>query len=85
VKLAGTTGWQGRFDPEICASYPKRKRVYGKITKKSPLYMLSFTTKELLAAKRRKKNILRTKNLGADTEASMCSAKHPFPAGKLPM
>ena len=50
--------------------------------------MLSFTTKQLLAAKRRRKYIAYKKekgNLRAAAEATMRSAKHPFPAGKLPV
>ena len=50
--------------------------------------MLSFRIKELRAAKRRKAYLLHKKdegNLRAAAEATMRSAKHAFPAGKLPV
>jgi len=90
VNLARSTGWQGRFDPEVCASCPfqQERRCKAKPQKRDPRYMLSFTMKEISAAKRRRKYIAYKKekgNLRAAVEATMRSAKHPFPAGKLPV
>ena len=90
IQLARTSGWQGRFDPEICASCPfmKEGRCPVKKQKRDPRPVLSFTLKELRAAKRRKAYLVHRKdegNLRAAAEATMRSAKHPFPAGKLPV
>ena len=90
VNPARSTGLQGRFDPEICASCPFQQegRCKAKPQKRDPRYMLSFTMKEFSAAKRRRKYIAYKKekgNLRAAVEATMRSAKHPFPAGKLPV
>ncbi|MEA1866679.1 MAG: transposase [Thermodesulfobacteriota bacterium] len=90
VKLARKTGWQARFDPEICGSCPfhTEGRCKAKAQKRDPRYMLSFTMKELRAAKRRRNYTLYKKekgNLRAAAEATMRSAKLPFPAGKLPV
>jgi hypothetical protein len=90
VKQARTSGWQGRFDPEICASCPFQKegRCKAKPQKRDRRYMLSFTLKELRAAKRRRNYMLYKKekgNLRAASEATMRSAKLSFPAGKLPV
>lgn len=90
VKHARTSGWQGRFDPEICASCPFQKegRCRAMPQKRDHRYMLSFTIKELRAAKRRRNHTLYKKekgNLRAASEATMRSAKLPFPAGKLPV
>jgi hypothetical protein len=90
VKLARKTGWQGRFDPEICDACPFQQegRCKAKPQKRDPQYMLSFTQKELRAAKRRKNHLAYKEedgNLRAASEATMRSAKHPFPAGKLPV
>lgn len=90
VKQARTSGWQGRFDPEICASCPFQKegRCKAKPQKRDRRYMLSFTLKELRAAKRRRNYMLYKKekgNLRAASEATIRSAKLPFPAGKLPV
>ncbi len=90
VKKARTSGWQGHFDPEICEDCPFQKegRCRAKSQKRDRRYMLSFTMKELRAAKRRR-NYMRYKkekgNLRAASEATMRSAKLPFPAGKLPV
>lgn len=90
VNLARKTGWQGRFDPEICASCPFQKegQCRAKPQKRDPRYMLSFTLKELRAAKRRKIYFAYKKekgNIRAAAEATMRSVKLPFPAGKLPV
>ncbi len=90
VSLARKTGWQGRFDPEICiaCSFQQEGRCRAKAQKRDPRYMLSFTLKELRAAKRRRAYFIYKKedgNLRAAVEATMRSAKHPFPAGKLPV
>ena len=90
VKQARTSGWQGRFNPEICADCPFRKegRCRAKPQKRDRRYMLSFTLKELRAAKRRRNYMLYKKeegNLRAASEATMRSAKLPFPAGQLPV
>jgi len=90
VKLARTTGWQGRFDPEICANCPFQKegRCQVKKQKRDPRPVLSFTLKELRAAKRRKAYLAQKKdehNLRPAVEATMRSSKISFPAGKLPV
>jgi hypothetical protein len=90
VNLARKTGWQGHFDPEICIACPFQQegRCRAKAQKRDPRYMLSFTLKELRAAKRRRAYFTYKKekgNLRAAVEATMRSAKHPFPAGKLPV
>ena len=90
VNLARKTGWQGHFDPEICTACPFQQegRCRAKAQKRDPRYMLSFTLKELRAAKRRRAYFTYKKedgNLRAAVEATMRSAKHPFPAGKLPV
>ena len=90
VTRARRTGWQGRFDPEICTTCPfqQKGRCRAKPQKRDPRYMLSFTLEKLRAAKRHKNYIAYKKekgNLRAASEATMRSAKHPFPAGKLPV
>jgi hypothetical protein len=90
VSRARTTGWQGRFPAEVCVSCPFQKegRCRAKPQKRDRNYLLSFTTKELRAAKRRRNYTLYKKEKGnarAAVEATMRSAKLPFPAGKLPV
>jgi hypothetical protein len=90
IQLARKSGWQARFDPEICASCPfmKEERCPVKKQKRDTRPVLSFKRKELRAAKRRKAYLVHRKdegNLRAAAEATMRSAKHPFPAGKLPV
>jgi hypothetical protein len=90
VKRARVSGWQGRFDPEICAACPFQKegRCLVKKQKRDPRSVLSFTLKELRAAKRRKAYCVHRKdegNLRAAVEATMRSSKISFPAGKLPV
>ncbi len=90
VNRARTTGRQGRFDPKICAECPfkEKGRCPVEQQKRDPHPVLSFTLKELRAAKRRKLYLAHKKdehNLRAASEATMRSAKHPFPAGKLPV
>ena len=89
IQLARKSGWQARFDPEICATCPfmKEERCPVKKQKRDPRPVLSFKRKELQAAKRRKAYLVHRKdegNLRAAAEATMRSAKHAFPAGKLP-
>jgi len=89
--LAGrTTGWQVRFDPSLCATCPFQLdgRCRTKPQKRDPRYLLTFTTHELRAAKRRKDYLAHqdhSHNLRSAVEATVRSVKHPFPAGKLPV
>jgi hypothetical protein len=90
VKIARTTGRQARFDPEICAACPYQKdgTCKTKPQKRDPRYLLSFTLKELQAAKRRKTYLEHKddrENPRAAVEATVRSVKHPFRAGKLPV
>lgn len=90
VKLARTMGRQGRFDSKICAECPFKEsgRCPVEQQKRDPRPVISFTLKELRSAKRRKAYLAHTKdekNLRAASEATMRSAKHPFPGGKLPV
>lgn len=90
VKRARATGRQGRFDSKICAECPFKEsgRCPVKQQKRDPRPVISFTLKELRSAKRRKAYLAQTKdekNLRAASEATMRSAKHPFPGGKLPV
>ena len=66
----------------------KDERCPVKKQKRDTRPVLSFNLKELRAAKRRKAYLVHKKdegNLRAAAEATMRSAKHPFPAGKLPV
>jgi len=89
--LAGrTTGWEVRFDPSLCAICPfhLEGRCRTKPQKRDPRYLLTFTTQEVRAAKRRKDYLAHqahSHNLRAAVEATVRSVKHPFPAGKLPV
>lgn len=89
--LAGrTTGWQVRFDPSLCAACPFQLdgRCRTKPQKRDPRYLLTFTTHEVRAAKRRKNYLAHqdhSHNLRSAVEATVRSVKHPFPAGKLPV
>jgi len=88
IQLARKSGWQARFDPKICETCPLMGRCLVKKQKRDPQPVLSFRVKELRAAKRRKAYLLHKKeegNLRAAAEATMRSAKHAFPAGKLPV
>ena len=90
TQLARTSGWQTRFELEICTSCPFMKDGLCPVKKqkRDPRPVLSFKRKELRAAKRRKAYLVHRKdegNLRAAAEATMRSAKHPFPAGKLPV
>ena len=90
VQPGRTTGWQVRFDPDLCATCPFQAsgKCRAKPQKRDRRYLLTFTTKEMRAAKRRhdyrayKKH---SQNLRAAVEASVRSLKHPFPAGKMPV
>jgi hypothetical protein len=89
--LAGrTTGWQVRFDPELCSKCPFQPdgRCRTKPQKRNPRYLLTFTTHEMRAAQRRKTYLAHqdhSHNLRSAVEATVRSVKHPFPAGKLPV
>ena len=85
-----TTGWQARFDPEICSNCPFQleRRCRTQPQKRDPHYLLTFTTHEMHAAKRRKDYLAHqdhSHNLRSAVEATVRSVKHPFPAGKLPV
>ena len=89
--LAGrTTGWQVRFDPELCSNCPFQLdgRCRTQPQKRDPRYLLTFTTHEMRAAQRRKNYLAhqdQSHNLRSAVEATVRSVKHPFPAGKLPV
>ncbi len=89
--LAGrTTGWQVRFDPELCSKCPFQLtgRCRTRPQKRDPRYLLTFTTQEMRAAQRRRNYLLHqdhSHNLRSAVEASVRSVKHPFPAGQLPV
>jgi len=85
-----TTGWQARFDPAICLTCPFQLegRCRTQPQKRDPRYLLTFTTQEVRAAKRRQDYRAHTgdsHNLRSAVEATMRSVKHPFAAGKLPV
>ena len=85
-----TTGWQARFDPSLCVTCPFQLdgRCRAKPQKRDPRYLLTFTTHEMRAAKRRRDYRAhqdRSHNLRSAVEATVRSVKHPFPAGKLPV
>lgn len=89
--LAGrTTGWQVRFDPELCSKCPFQLdgRCRAQPQKRDPRYLLTFTTPAMRAAQRRKNYLAHqdhSHNLRSAVEATVRSVKHPFPAGKLPV
>jgi hypothetical protein len=89
--LAGrTTGWQVRFDPELCSKCPFQLEGRCRIQpqKRDPRYLLTFTTHAMRAAQRRKNYRAHqdhSHNLRSAVEATVRSVKHPFPAGKLPV
>ena len=85
-----TTGWQARFDPELCSNCPFQLdgRCRTQPQKRDPRYLLTFTTHEMRAAKRRMNYLVHqdhSHNLRSAVEATVRSVKHPFPAGKLPV
>jgi len=85
-----TTGWQARFDPELCSKCPFQLdgRCRTQPQKRDPRYLLTFTTHEVRAAKRRMNYLVHqdhSHNLRSAVEATVRSVKHPFPAGKLPV
>jgi hypothetical protein len=82
--------WQARFDPAICAICPFQLegRCLTKPQKRDLRYLLSFTSQEVLTAKRRKEYLAHKSdghNLRSAVEATVRSVKHPFPAGKMPV
>ncbi len=85
-----TTGWQARFDPAICSKCPFQLdgQCRTQPQKRNPHYLLTFTTHEVRAAKRRVNYLAHqghSHNLRSAVEATVRSVKHPFPAGKLPV
>jgi hypothetical protein len=85
-----TTGWQVRFDPELCSKCPFQldRQCRTQPQKRDPRYLLTFTTHEMRAAQRRKNYLAHqdhSHNLRSAVEATVRSVKHPFPAGKLPV
>ena len=85
-----TTGWQARFEPSLCSTCPFQLdgRCRTQPQKRDPRYLLTFTTHEVRAAKRRKDYLAHqdhSHNLRSAVEATVRSVKHPFPAGKLPV
>ncbi|MCJ7436131.1 MAG: transposase [Anaerolineales bacterium] len=85
-----TTGWQARFDPAICFTCPFQLdgRCRTQPQKRDLRYLLTFTTHEMRAAKRRKDFQSQrndSHNLRSAVEGTVRSVKHPFPAGKLPV
>ena len=90
VTAGRTTGWQAHFDPAICSTCPFQQsgRCRNKPQKRDPRYLLTFTTPEMRAARRRqnqRKHSGDSHNLRSAVEATVRSVKHPFPAGKLPV
>jgi hypothetical protein len=90
VTAGRTTGWQARFDPAICATCPFQLdgQCRTQPQKRDPRYLLTFTTKQIRTAQRRKAYLAHrgdSHNLRAAVEATVRSVKHPFPAGKLPV
>jgi hypothetical protein len=90
VLTGRTTGWQARFDPSLCSTCPFQldARCRTKLQKRDPRYLLTFTTHEMRAAKRRRDYLAHqdhSHNLRSAVEATVRSVKHPFPAGKLPV
>jgi len=82
--------WQARFDPAICAICPFQQegRCPTKPQKRDLRYLLSFTSQQVLTAKRRKEYLAHKgdgHNLRSAVEATVRSVKHPFPAGKMPV
>ena len=85
-----TGGWQARFDQGVCATCPFQQagRCPTHPQKRDPRYLLAFTPKQIVSAKRRKQYLAHKgdgHNLRSAVEATMRSLKHPFPAGKLPV
>lgn len=85
-----STGWQARFDPALCSTCPfhQEGRCRTQPQKRDPRYLLTFTTPDMRAAKRRKDYLAHigdSHNLRAAVEATVRSVKHPFPAGQLPV
>ena len=90
VRPGRTTGWQARFDPEICVNCPFQLNGQCRTQpqKRDPRYLTTFTTHEMRAAKRRMNYLAHpdhSHNLRSAVEATVRSLKHPFPAGKLPV
>jgi hypothetical protein len=85
-----TTGWQARFDPAICSTCPFQLDGHCRTQpqKRDPRYLLTFTTKQIRTAQRRKAYLAHKSdghNLRSAVESTVRSVKHPFPAGKLPV
>jgi hypothetical protein len=85
-----TGAWQARFDQGVCATCPFQQagRCPTQPQKRDPRYLLAFTPKQVVSAKRRKQYLAHKgdgHNLRSAVEATMRSLKHPFPAGKFPV
>jgi hypothetical protein len=81
-----TTGWQARFDAEICSNCPFQLdgKCHTQPQKRDPRYLLTFTTPAMRAAQRRKNYLAHqdhSHNVRSAVEATVRSVKHPFPAG----
>ena len=90
VTCTRTSRWQARFASTICTTCPFQQagRCRAKPQKRDPLYLLAFTSQEVVAANRRKEYLAHKgdgHNLRSAVEATVRSVKHPFPAGKLPV
>jgi hypothetical protein len=90
VTAGRTTGWQARFETTICATCPFQLdgRCRTQPQKRKPGYLLTFTTKQIRAAQRRKAYLAHqgnSHNLRSAVEATVRSVKHSFPSGKLPV
>ncbi len=90
VRPGRTTGWQARCDPARCSTCPFQLNggCRTQSQKRDPRYLLTFTTHEMRATKRRKEFLAHTSdshNLRSAVEATMRSVKHSFAAGKLPV
>jgi hypothetical protein len=76
------------FEAEVCQTCPLLEQCPARPGKRDPRHHLRFTQAEALAAERRRRSQEQQqegRNLRAAVEATVCSVKHPFPAGKLPV
>ena len=76
------------FNTEVCSTCPLIDQCPAQPGKRDPRHHLRFTQAEAHASERRRRSQEQFKdshNLRAAVEATVRSAKHPFPAGKLPV
>jgi hypothetical protein len=83
-------GFVAHFEPQTCQSCPcwKKEQCPAQPGKRDTRHHLRFNMAKAQAADRRKRSQACKKeagNLRAAVEATVRSAKHPFPAGKLPV